>query len=213
MLAASRPDFSRAVLSPLTFTIHNGSAGVNETDDQLVRQSQAGDRVAFEELVRRTARLVFSRIYLDTGNRHSAEDLVQETFLSAWKSILQMTDPSGFRPWLLTIARTVTLDAMRRNTRRKRASPSAVGAVSPLVADPLPGPSEAAQSKEQQQKLLDVLRSLPEEYRLPITLRYLGGVDYYAIGQQLGLSNGALRGLLQRGMRQVRAAMTEKTDR
>ena len=52
-----------------------------------------------------------------------------------------------------------------------------------------------------------MLRALPEEYRLPLTLRYLAGADYAAIETQLGLSNGALRGLLHRGLKLLRARL------
>jgi len=48
------------------------------------------------------------------------------------------------------------------------------------------------------------LRSLPEEYRLPITLRYIAGADYETISTQLGLTNGSLRGLLHRGLNLLR---------
>ena len=54
------------------------------------------------------------------------------------------------------------------------------------------------------QQVLAVLRTLPDEYRLPLTLRYLAGADYETISRQLGLSNGSLRGLLNRGMTRLR---------
>jgi DNA-directed RNA polymerase specialized sigma24 family protein len=57
------------------------------------------------------------------------------------------------------------------------------------------------------QRVLAVLRSLPEEYRLPLTLRYIGGEDYESIGMQLGLTNGSLRGLLHRGLKMLRAKL------
>ena len=96
---------------------------MSETDQALVIRSQRGDRAAFEQLVRSTARLVFSRLYLETGDAHRAEDLSQETFLVAWRSIGQVIDPSGFRTWLLSVARTVHLDAVRREMRKKRFAP------------------------------------------------------------------------------------------
>ena len=53
----------------------------------LVRRAMNGDRAAFEELVRRTSRLVYARLYLDTGDAHLAEDLLQDTLLRAYRSM------------------------------------------------------------------------------------------------------------------------------
>ena len=72
------------------------------------------------------------------------------------------------------------------------------------VPDALPGPAESAERREQRERLLDHLRKLPEEYGLPLTLRYIAGADYETIGRQLGLSNGSLRGLLSRGLAKLR---------
>lgn len=180
---------------------------MNEPDDELVSKSRGGDRQAFEELVRRTARLIFARLYLETGDTHRAEDLVQETFLIAWRKIRQMTDPGGFRPWLFTIAHSVLIDSVRKQGRQKRAaSRHAAVLVHNLADNDSPAPDESAVREESRQQVLTVLRSLPEEYRLPITLRYIGGADYETIGRQLGLTNGSLRGLLNRGMARLREA-------
>lgn len=189
----------------------NGS-GVNETDEALVLQSQSGNRAAFEELVRRTARLVFARLYLETGDRHKTEDLVQETYLVAWRSVRQITDPKGFRPWLFSIAHCVVVDSVRREGRKKRSGKRENAGVLLTIADARAAPDESAQREESKQQVLSVLRSLPEEYRLPITLRYIAGADYDSIGQQLGLSNGSLRGLLNRGMARLRSAMGMQND-
>jgi RNA polymerase sigma factor (sigma-70 family) len=78
------------------------------------------------------------------------------------------------------------------------------------VTDDSPAPDEAAQREEARNEVLAVLRSLPEEYRVPITLRYIAGADYETIGRQLGLTNGSLRGLLNRGMAQLRAAFKKE---
>lgn len=180
---------------------------MNETDQVLVGRSVRGDRAAFEELVRRTARLVFSRLYLETGNVDRAEDLAQETFLIAWRKIRQVTDPAGFRSWLFTIAQSVAIDASRRDCRRKRSGTRQSDDRLNDMPDRAPPPDESAQREESRQRVLAVLRSLPEEYRLPLTLRYIAGADYETIGQQLGLTNGSLRGLLHRGMARLREAM------
>ena len=177
---------------------------MTDTDQTLVIKSQRGDRAAFEELVRRLARLLFARIYADVGDAHRAEDLVQETFLVAWRSIGQVTDPSGVRLWLLSIARSVVVDALRRDTRKKRSGTRSDPAVLDDLPDASGGPLQAASTKESREKVLSVLRSLPEEYRMPLMLRYITGADYQTIGQQLGLSNGSLRGMLSRGMNLLR---------
>ena len=75
---------------------------------------------AFEELVRRTARLVFAHLYVKTRDVHKTEDLVQETYLCAWRSIADVDNPATFRAWLTTIANSVFVDSGRRNLRKKR---------------------------------------------------------------------------------------------
>src|SRR5713101_9080933 len=91
-----------------------------DPEEALVRRAQSGDRAAFEELVRRTSRLVFARLYLETGNTHQAEDLLQETLLTAYRSFGQLTEPAKFRAWLLRIAQNQAIDAARREQRHKR---------------------------------------------------------------------------------------------
>lgn len=177
---------------------------MSETESTLVRRARDGDRPAFEELVRRTSRLLYARLYLETGDAHRAEDLVQDTLLLAFRSLPTLHDPDGFRPWLLAIAHNVVIDAARREGRKKRAAPArSETEVSSLVGTDAP-PDLNAQRSELRQSVLSVLRSLPEEYRLPLTLRYITGADYETIGEQLGLTNGSLRGVLHRGLKMLR---------
>ena len=171
----------------------------------LVRRAREGERTAFEELVRRTARAVHSRLYLETGDVHRTEDLVQETFLRAFRSIQQVSDPAGFRAWLMQIAGTVAIDAWRRGTAKRRAEPRRVlleNVPAPEVDDP-----GRAETRE---KVRAVLQSLPEEYRLPLTMRYLDGADYETITRQLGMSPTSLRGILHRGLQLLRKAVKQE---
>ena len=181
---------------------------MSEADVALVRKAQGGDRAAFEEMVRRTSRLVFARLYLETGDAHRAEDLLQEALLRAYRALGELREPGQFRTWLLSIAQNVLTDAARREARQKRAEPprAGLGALAG-VPGPEPPPVEEAARAELRERVLDVLRALPEEYRLPLTLRYLAGADYATIETQLGLSNGALRGLLHRGLKLLRARL------
>ncbi|MGE3804841.1 MAG: RNA polymerase sigma factor [Gemmataceae bacterium] len=178
---------------------------MTDVEQELVKQARGGDRAAFEELVRRTSRLVFARLYLETGDTHRAEDLLQETLLSAYRSLGSLSEAGKFRSWLLTIAQNVVIDAARREQRQKRNSgPLAKAETLDRVAGREQAPEQRAQQEEQRQQVLAVLRSLPEEYRLPLTLRYISGADYETICVQLGLTNGSLRGLLHRGLHLLR---------
>ena len=180
-----------------------------EFEQALVRRAQEGDRDAFEELVRRTSRLVYARLYLETGDRHRSEDLLQETMLTAFRTIQQLTHPEKFRSWLLRIAQNTAIDAIRHESRKKR-TPEPERLRLRQDAITLRPPDEQIEQDELRDKVLAILRSLPEEYRLPLTLRYLGGADYETIEQQMGLTNGALRGLLHRGIQKLRAELKKE---
>jgi RNA polymerase sigma-70 factor, ECF subfamily len=178
---------------------------MTEGDEILVTRAQRGERAAFEELLRRTSRLVFARLYLETGDTHQAEDLVQDTYLLAFKSLASLSDPKAFRGWLLRMAHNVSIDAARRSQRKKRsAGPQEGHDALAEVAGSLPEPGDQAAKNELRGRVLALLRGLPEEYRLPLTLRYIADADYDSIRTQLGLTNGSLRGLLHRGLKLLR---------
>ena len=161
-------------------------------DVERVRRSQSGDRGAFEELIRATARLVWASVYGQVRDPAWTEDIVQETYLKAWASIGELKEPEAFRGWLLTIAR-------RMSWRHAE-----------LAGRPLPPPLETSTSydpEEAREKVREALTGLPERYRLPVTLHLLNGMDYAAISRELGLQNGTLRGLIARGTKKLRAAL------
>ena len=181
---------------------------MTDAEIALVRNARAGDRAAFEELVRRTSRLVFARLYLETGDTHQAEDLLQETLLRAFRSLHELADPRGFRTWLLKIAQNTAIDAARNRLRQKRAAVvHSLNAAHAEVPDKRAQAEASAERGELRGQVLAVLRSLPEEYRLPLTLRYIAGADYETICTQLGLTNGSLRGLLHRGLKLLRTKL------
>ena len=163
----------------------------------LVRRAQGGDRTAFEELVRATARLAWASVYGLVRDPASTEDLVQETFLRAWESIRELKEPGAFRGWLLTIARRL---AWRRAELAGR-------------DDLVPGVPEAAaptdvkDPEEARERVQEALARLPERYRIPVTLHFLNGMEYGAISKMTGLANGSLRGLIARGAAKLRAEL------
>jgi RNA polymerase sigma-70 factor (ECF subfamily) len=151
-----------------------------------------GDRDAFEMIIRSSSRNLFSIAYGVLQNREEAEDVVQDTFIKAWKSRWRVRDPEKFPAWISTIARHRARDLARR--RRP---------------EPLPHDFESAESVEPRTVTENVdldsevqaaLSQLPELHRAAVTLRYFEELDYATIEQTLGLSNGALRGILGRAL-------------
>lgn len=167
-----------------------------EEERERVQRAQSGDRGAFEELVRATARLVWACVYGMVPDKAWTEDLVQETFLRAWESIRELKEPGAFKGWLLTIARRL---AWRHAELSGRSAPQ------PDVAAVLPPDPE--DPEEAREKVQEALARLPERYRLPVTLHFLNGMEYAAISNLLGLENGSLRGLIARGAAKLRAEL------
>jgi RNA polymerase sigma-70 factor, ECF subfamily len=177
-------------------------------NDQEIRNAFQGDRNAFGAVVRSTSRLVYAFLYLETGDPHRSDDLVQETFLLAWRNRIQLSEPKNVRAWLLQIARRAMLDDVKHESRKKRSGP-----MSDIPLTLLPGrmdePGELVGREETRAIVINALRNLPEQYRLPLSLRYLAGCDYAQISDQLGLSNGSLHGLLHRGLGLLRETMRD----
>jgi RNA polymerase sigma-70 factor (ECF subfamily) len=185
---------------------------VGEPDiPQLVRQAQRGDRGAFEQLVRATARIVYAQIVASVRDRQKAEDLTQETFLAAWRAIQTVKDSGGFVTWVLTLARNTVLDHVRAEGRKKRKDGTGTATVGEAAAGER-SPSDELERAEARANALRLLEELPADYRQPLMLRYLGGADYETIRRQLNLSDGALRGLLNRGMALLRERMTHSDN-
>src|SRR5262249_53144005 len=96
---------------------------MGDNDLALVRTARAGDRGAFEELVRRTSRLVYARLYLERGDPHRGEVWRQKSSPPASRPRPGLPAPAGFRPCLLPIARNTCRAAARRDSRLKRTAP------------------------------------------------------------------------------------------
>lgn len=191
-------------------------------DALLVEKAQADNQDSYAELIRRYARLVWVTIYGIVHDPVWTEDLVQETFIRGWEMINTLRDPSSFRSWLLMIARRKALQHNETLTRQGQimedlaSRPTGRGspqwATRPAVEESDAGdlPDRQAGLREQ---LHSVLRRLPDRYKVPITLRYLEGFNYNKIAEVLGLTDGSLRGLLNRGMKRLREELKPIKDK
>lgn len=160
------------------------------------RAAIRGDRDAFEMIIRSYSRNLFAIAYGILQNREEAEDVVQDTFVKAWKSRWRVRDPEKFPAWLSTIARYRARDL----ARRRRPEP---------LPDDFESQEPASAATDQVHADLDAevqtaLAQLPELHRMAVTLRYFEEQDYATIEQTLGLTNGALRGILGRALGAMR---------
>jgi RNA polymerase sigma-70 factor, ECF subfamily len=160
-----------------------------------------GDRDAFEMIIRIHSRGMFAIAYGVLQNRQEAEDAVQDALIKAWKSRWRVRDPERFPAWLATIARHRARDVFRK--RR-------TVALSEQIVEPIePEPSDTSVLDRE---LHSALAALPEVHRAALTLRYFEEMDYRSIENALGLTNGALRGILGRALaamrKQLRPALT-----
>ncbi len=150
-------------------------------------------------IIRTHSRAVFAIAYGVLQNREEAEDVVQDTLVKAWKTRWRVRDPEKFPAWLSTIARHRARDVARR--RRSVPFP----AETEETIDPAGEESARnAQETEVNEQVQSALATLPELHRTALTLRYFEAMDYAAIERTLGLSNGALRGILGRAMQTMR---------
>src|ERR1700761_1880379 len=139
-------------------------------DDIAISRARRGDRDAFRVLVERHARAVFRLAYRMTGNEIDAEDMVQETFLRAWKQIAKFDGRASFGTWLHRICANCSLDLIRARKRKQELyapadSPRDAAHPFAQVPAPSPSPERLAQSSQISAILIPALNDLSEMER------------------------------------------------
>ena len=134
-------------------------------DAELVALCRDGDRDAFGKIVHRYQSLVCALAYAACGDIARSEDLAQETFLAAWRQLKSLREPARLRNWLCGIARHLTQNSVRAESRDPLGSAMTVEDEGTLTAAGEDAPSDQAMSKEEQDILWRVLETLPRTYR------------------------------------------------
>ena len=171
---------------------------VTDNDADLVRDTLAGNREAFERIVSRYQSLICSLAYSATGSLGESEDLAQETFITAWKHLGHLRERHKLRSWLCGIARNRINSFLRREGREPaREAESLDHAPESHSAEPLP--VEYTISQEEQAILWRSLEKIPEIYREPLVLFYREQKSIEAVAECLELSEDAVKQRLSRG--------------
>ncbi len=190
------------------------------SDAELVRRAKAGDLSAFEELVNRYERRIWTLAKRMVQHREDAEDVTQETFLTALEHLDELRDEERFGAWLVQIA---TRHAFRVLERRQRSSIVSLETMTSEMADeddgePIPHPEFIADWRENPEELLmraetrqlieQALNELPEKYRAVFLLRDVEGLSVKETAQALGISEANVKVRLLRARLQLREKLT-----
>ena len=180
----------------------------NFTDgsDDLIARAQSGDDKAFGVIFERHSRFVYKVIYAMLGERGAAEDLTQETFLAAYKSIHGLRGEAHLRTWLCGIAKNIVYKSFR--TLRKQVLNDGAEIESLNAADDKnPAPDEEFLSKELNHFIGSALAKLDADKRLVFTLKELQHLSYKEISEITGLSVPKLKTDLRRAKIEMRRAL------
>ncbi|HTT65149.1 MAG TPA: sigma-70 family RNA polymerase sigma factor [Bryobacteraceae bacterium] len=180
------------------------------SDSVAVEQARAGDSGAFRVLVERHSRNLFRLAYRMTGHQQDAEDVVQETFLRAYRQLSKFDERASFGTWLYRIAANCSLDLIRvRKRRGAQAEAAAEDAPDPmqLLPDPSPSPDRLAMSGEVERKVAAVLEGLSEMERTAFVLRHYEGMCIDDIGRTLGVQPNAAKHSIFRAVQKLRRAL------
>jgi len=185
-------------------------------------QFRAGNKVAFEVLVRRYERELYSYLWRYLGDAALAEDVFQNTFLQVYLKSNLFDPGKAVRPWLYTVATNQAIDAMRRAGRHPAVSLNAAptvevdGEIHSLI-DMLetvgPAPFERLQLEEARQMVRSGVRKLPDFLRHVVILAYYQGLKYREIADILDIPVGTVKSRLHTALLRLQETWHEQTVR
>jgi RNA polymerase sigma-70 factor (ECF subfamily) len=190
---------------------------MDRADQELVARAKAGELAAFEELVQRHERQVYSLALRMLRHQQDAEDVTQQTFLSALEHLKGFRGEASFSTWLLRIATHAALKIIRKRNGLETISLDDAttareddGAIPhpEYIADWRQSPAELVHLAEIRQLLDDALAELDEKHRLVFLLRDVEGLSIKETAETLGLSEANTKVRLLRARLQLRERLT-----
>jgi RNA polymerase sigma-70 factor, ECF subfamily len=190
-------------------------ANMLASDTELVEAVLKGAHERYSELVRRYKSLVNTYCYSRVGQRETAEDLAQETFVRGFQALDHLKKPSAFSGWLLSIAHNVCIDYLRNKSRtvplETYGDKDSQGQIL-LENKKDTGVFNRMASEEMRDKILAAINSLGEEYRVTLVLRHVNGLSCEEIAETLNVSLGTVTSRLSRAHRLLRDKLAKFVD-
>jgi RNA polymerase sigma-70 factor (ECF subfamily) len=182
-----------------------------QTDAATVALARGGDSEAFRALVERHSRAVFRLAHRMTGNAHDAEDVVQETFLRAYRQLGRFESRANFSTWLHRIAVNCSIDLIRSRPHKEAPHEAAdlehYGAGSEATEPTQASPERLMLSTEVQERITAAMASLSRMERAAFVLRHFEGHSIDDISRALGLKTNATKHSIFRAVRKMRTAL------
>lgn len=168
------------------------TAAENEIINELVKRAGNGDREAFSKIVRLTMNKITALTYRMTGDRESARDLAQETFISAWQNLASFRGDAKFTSWLYRIASNKTLNHLNRASSRAEVGEekAEAGAAAASVGKT---PESVLHDRELREGILEFMQSLPRQQRLAFELKFYEGLTFEEISRTTDRALGTVK--------------------
>jgi RNA polymerase sigma-70 factor (ECF subfamily) len=176
------------------------------SDEAAVELTQRGDHDAFRVLVDRHSRAVYRLAWRMTANSHEAEDIVQETFLRAYKQLKRFDGRAAFGTWVHRIAVNCSLDLIRARKRRQLHDDDD-DRILPNVPASDPSPERVIQSAQIRELLDHAMRGLSDMERCAFTLRHHDGLGIEEISRTLGVQPNAAKHSIFRALKKLRRVL------
>ena len=180
-----------------------------DPDRTLVDEAKSGSLDAFESLVRRYQHRVVNYVQAIVRDSGEAEDVAQETFIRAYRSLGRFRGESAFKTWLYTIATNTARTALERRGRRERvADQSLDDEARALTAERVPSHGPDPEATLVTRDAIDrALATLPDELRVAVVLRDVEGLDYKEIAEVTEVPMGTVESRIFRARRKLRTLL------
>lgn len=179
--------------------------------ESVIERARGHDNEALGELYRRYGRRVFGLCRYMLKLPESAEDATSEVFLKLQRSIETYDGSIPFPKWLLRVAGNQCIDILRRQRRHQQVIVEIEDGATVEAPSVEVSPLSAVMSKEERAVVRDAIEHLPENYRLPLVLRYYSELSYHEIAQQLGLQRNYVAALIFRAKQELRRKLAHRS--
>jgi RNA polymerase sigma-70 factor (ECF subfamily) len=180
--------------------------------ESVIERAQGHDDEALGEIYRHYVRRVFGLCRYMLSSRESAEDATSEVFLKLQRSIKSYDRSTPFSRWLLRVAGNHCIDALRLRQRGLKVFVEVEDRAAVIeAASSEPSPLGVVIGTQERAQVRDTIARLPENYRVPLVLRYYGELSYDEIAKELGLERNYVAALIFRAKQELRRRLAPRS--